>query len=207
MSWNNDVKKLLKNWSKQISINEREHMIRSFRYKRINNFLIIFDIIGKGTIFTTLLSIVSNQYFNYDLLIFVTIVEAFTIVTEGLSVYYDFSVLSQKHVEAARNYNNLKKLIDSTLSIDKSERGDPKSFLQLVIKRFKDISENSLALPYTKSVEINYEENPVKELSLKQTCENITPTKNEEVKFYQKLEKDKYMDYQWNRFETEVENI
>lgn len=229
-SWNPQIRKLLKNWSKQITINEQQHLLKADKNKKLNIIFVFFDIIGKACIFTTLLSSLSEKYLGYDLLIFVTIVEALTIATEGLAAYFDFSVISQKHFEGAREYNSLSKLIDSTLSLKKSDRGPAKEFITFVIEKFKFIAENTIDLPYNKMVhqlELQIYKDPSDACgnsSKDNTPENSQGASNTEdikssnpsnIRLDIKLQKQKlkredsqnYQNYQWNRFETELDSF
>jgi hypothetical protein len=150
--WTREVKDLLINWRQQININENEHLFRANRFKYLDNFLTIFDIISNGAIFIILLSAIPNEYLSKGLLISATTIDAFVIIGILITSTYNFGVFSQRHFEAAREYNTLSKLIVSTLSLRTHERGNEKHFVEFVRKRFETIAENSISLPFNKKI-------------------------------------------------------
>jgi hypothetical protein len=217
--WSREVKNLLINWRQQININENEHLYRARRFKYIDNILTIFDLISNGSIFVILLSALPNKFLSNELLISITTIDAFIIINILITANYNFGVNTQKHFEAAREYNGLSKLIVSTLSL-KNRKEKEDEFLGFVRKRFETIAENSISLPYNKKIHQlelkiyddldeargrrNSLENNDNDTSENSSSEDKIPSKNE-TKFEQRLqtisEPDDYMKYQWNRFQ------
>lgn len=230
--WSRKIRKLLINWSKQITINETEHIFRGNRYKFINKGLNFFDIVGKTGILTTLISAIANQNVTLVLIVWLTVIDALILTTDSISIFFDFGGLSEKHFSASKEYNSLSKLIDSTLALEPEDRDNPKEFLTLVMKKFSNISGNAPNLPYNAKVhklDLQIYENPEDARGDKDSTSSeeppsiemvrVTPepeTPRNRVRFESgmmtprterapRTENSRYLNYQWNRLaENEV---
>lgn len=231
--WTSSVKNLLINWKQQININEKQHLLKADKTKKINLILETIDTLGNTSVFTILLTVVSQQIISMSLLYAALVTESLVLACSGILGWYEPGMLSQKHYTDAKEYNALAKLIDSTLALEPDEDGnDPKEFVALVRKRFEVISENAADLPYDDKVhhlELQIYENPEdargitsssssessRESSRENSLSNIElrlPMKfsnGGEHNFEKGLAKikseDEYFDYQWKRFTENVE--
>jgi hypothetical protein len=228
--WTSSVKNLLINWKQQININEKQHLLKADKTKKINLILETIDTLGNTSVFTILLTVVSQQIISMSLLYAALVTESLVLACSGILGWYEPGMLSQKHYTDAKEYNALAKLIDSTLALEPDD--DPKEFVALVRKRFEVISENAADLPYDDKVhhlELQIYENPEdargitsssssessRESSRENSLSNIElrlPMKfsnGGEHNFEKGLAKikseDEYFDYQWKRFTENVE--
>jgi hypothetical protein len=219
--WTSPIKKLLINWKQQININEKQHLLKADKTKKINLVLETIDTLGNTSVFTILLTVVSQQIISISLLYIALIMESFVLTCSGILGWYEPGILSQRHYTDAKEYNALAKLIDSTLALEPDD--NPKEFVALVRKRFEVISENAADLPFDDKVhhlELQIYENPddargeTSSSSSESSSENnleipLKFSNGGEHKFAKDLTKikseDDYIDYQWKRFSENME--
>lgn len=197
--WNNRAEALCVNWSKQIGVNEQEHRKRGSRYKKLDNCMSLFNIITQITALTALINAIFKESADHiAIIIFVAVIESLVLINDGVDIVFDINELSQQHFTSANEYGGLSRLIDSTLSLEKNDRGKASSFLKIVRNKFNNILEESPDLPTNKMVDkldtIIY----VDPHTTHKTPDK-TPEESDEEIDLESPKLDEYHDYLWNR--------
>lgn len=157
--WTGDAERLLKNWSRQISINEDQYRKRGAYYRNWYWAFGVFLAIAQTGILTTLVnvivSITSNakhtecaaDKVNVGALIFVAVMGSIILVAQGIDKFFNFGSGSEQFFDAAKDHNALSRLIDATMMLPRSDRDDAREVLLSIRQQFDQIQYNSPNLP------------------------------------------------------------
>ena len=152
--WTKNIERLLKNWSKQISINEDEYRKRGTCYRRWYYAFGAFIAIGQtGALVAVVNTIISlsttakTNEANFGLLIFVAIMDALVLIAQGLDKFFNFGSGSEQFYEASKEHNALSRLIDATLTLPRVDRDLAREVLLSIRQQFNHIQDNSPNLP------------------------------------------------------------
>lgn len=145
--WTPSTEGLLQNWSKQISINEREHRKRGSWYGStyVGSSIIVNFTIGIGVVL--LIYFLASNDSSSNAIIISIVLEALGLVANILSQILNFGSKSKDYYDAAKDFNALARLIDGTLTLRRKDRDNAREFLLSVRQQFDSIQDNSPNLP------------------------------------------------------------
>ena len=145
--WNNDVELLLKNWSKQILINEKEYRNRGYYYKKWYYGIGVFMIVSQTSVLSTLFNSIFSDNEEQISIIFVTIMEFIILIVQGIDKFFNFGSASEQFFEASKNHNVLNRLIDTTLILPRPDRDAAREVLLSIRHQFNQLQDDCPPLP------------------------------------------------------------
>jgi hypothetical protein len=160
--WTPSIEKLLRKWRKQICIRQKGHLkeerICLRKYQLISIPSILISSIVSTAIFSTfedcplVLSNCGKKWIRLTSGILNMIGVAFL----GINSFFNFQEKASKHKTSSDAYNELLRLIDSTLGTPTQFRGDAVAILQHIKSRYDDIIKQSESLSEDSNAELEY---------------------------------------------------
>jgi hypothetical protein len=157
--WTPQSERLLKNWGQMVSINESEYRKRGSRAKYCytcwGTALIILQV-GTLVIFlSTVISIIARQGVevnDYVLFTLTGLSQFITPIFQGLTSFFNFGSVAERHFQAAKDHTAMRRLIDTILSLPRSERDNAREVLLSLRQQFNLLQDHSPSLPVSSSI-------------------------------------------------------
>jgi hypothetical protein len=159
--WTPSIEKILRKWRKQICIRQKGHVDQERKclrkYQLISLPSIFVSSIVSTAIFSTFEDCPEDDVCNKKWIRLTSgILNVVGTIFLGINSLYNFQEKASKHKSSSDSYNELLRLIDSTLSTHTHFRGDAVAILQHIKSRYDDIIKSSESLSEEFTTELEY---------------------------------------------------
>jgi hypothetical protein len=159
--WTPSIEKILRKWRKQICIRQKGHVDQERRclrkYQLISLPSIFVSSIVSTAIFSTFEDCPDGEVCSKKWIRLTSgILNVIGTIFLGINSLYNFQESASKHKSSSDSYNELLRLIDSTLSTPTQFRGDAVAILQHIKSRYDDIIKSSESLSEEFTTELEY---------------------------------------------------
>jgi len=125
--WNPEVEKLLLQWTNELLVLEKLHKKKGMLYKKINITIGISNLLLISGLLVSTINILLGST-HHNIFIMQLLFEIFGLIVSSLDYFINFSSTSEKHINSSNHYENLSRLIYSTLTIKKNSKINPERF-------------------------------------------------------------------------------
>jgi hypothetical protein len=159
--WTPSIEKLLRKWRKQICVRQKGHIneertcLRKYQLVALPS--IMMSSIVSTAIFSTFEDCPEGEVCNKKWIRLTSgILNMIGAMFLGINSLYNFQDKASKHKSSSDSYNELLRLIDSTLGTPTQFRGDAVAILQHIKSRYDDIIKQSESLSEEYTAELEY---------------------------------------------------
>ena len=162
--WTPELDKLLRRWKKQIGKREKGHASLERKYRKRHYMFgvpatIISSISGTG-IFATFRNCVESttQYCEQDQVVrlLVGCITVVNMALVGFQTFRNYQGDAEQHKSSSDDYGALYRMIDTTLLLPGSHRGDPIEALQTIRSQYDELVKKAPLLPKEFDVDLAY---------------------------------------------------
>lgn len=159
--WTPSIEKLLRKWRKQICVRQKGHINEERlclrKYQLVSLPSIMMSSIVSTAIFSTFEDCPEGEVCNKKWIRLTSgILNMIGAMFLGVNSLYNFQDKASKHKASSDSYNELLRLIDSTLGTPTQFRGDAVAILQHIKSRYDDIIKQSESLSEEYTAELEY---------------------------------------------------